>query len=68
MNYCVWCVCGVCAGDSVDSQGQFGNFASFENCTFLRNSAEDVGAAIGVATLLYFRDLSNITPFQITNW
>jgi hypothetical protein len=54
-------------GPSVDSEGRLGNFASFENCTFIRNRAEEVGAAIGVSTLLYFRDLSNVTPFQITS-
>jgi predicted outer membrane repeat protein len=54
-------------GADVDSEGTLGNFASFENCTFLRNTAAEFGAAIGVSTLLYFREISNITPFQITS-
>lgn len=58
----------VCPGPGVDVEGRLGNLASFENCSFVRNRAEEVGAAIGVSTLLYFRDLSNVTPFQITNW
>ena len=52
----------------MDSEGRIGNFASFDNCTFVRNTAVKVGAAIGIATLLYFRDTSNIIPFQITSW
>ena len=55
-------------GADVDSEGNLGNLVSFENCTFLRNRAAEFGAAIGVYTLLYFRDISNITPFQITSW
>lgn len=56
------------AGTNVDSEGKLGNFAGFENCTFIRNSAVEFGAAVGVSTLLYFRDFSSITPFQITSW
>lgn len=55
-------------GSDVDSEGKLGNSASFENCTFLKNTAVEFGAAIGVATLLYFREISAIAPFQITNW
>ena len=58
----------VMLGLDVDSEGKIGNFASFDNCTFVRNTALEVGAAIGVSTLLYFRDTSNIIPFQITSW
>lgn len=56
------------AGSNVDSEGKVGNAASFENCTFLKNTAVEFGAAIGVSTLLYFKKLSAIEPFQITNW
>ena len=60
---------GACnVGADVDSEQNLGNFVSFENCTFLRNTAAEFGAAIGVHTLLYFREISNITPFQITSW
>ena len=44
------------------------NVISFENCTFIRNKARMYGAAIGETKLLYFRDISNISPFQIINW
>ena len=66
-NQSAW-VHAINVGTDVDSEGNLGNLVSFENCTFLRNRAAEFGAAIGVYTLLYFREISNITPFQLTSW
>ena len=68
---CIFCdvdACKINVETDVDSEGNLGNFGSFENCTFLNNTAAEFGAAIGLSTILYFKDSSNITHFQLTNW
>ena len=59
-----------CAGP-LRSDGQLSNFAHFENCTFIGNTAEHFGAAIGlISPVLVFNRFNSerVTPFEIENW
>ena len=44
------------------------NYASFENCTFLRNTASEFAAAISLSTLDPFRQVDNSNPSRIIDW
>lgn len=55
----------------LNSDGQLSNFAHFENCTFIGNTAEHFGAAIGlISPVLVFNRFNSekVTPFEIENW
>ena len=56
-----------CAGP-LNSDGQLSNFAHFENCTFMGNTAEEFGAAMGFTSFLEFQNVENIRPFEIEGW
>ena len=44
------------------------NAAIFDNCTFIKNSAQEFGSAISLSTLDPFRQVENSNPSKIINW
>ena len=59
----------LCSGSAVEGGVvKLNNAAHFENCTFMRNSATEYGAAISLASLLFLVDSSNVQPLSITDW
>ena len=50
------------------SDGQLGIFAHYENCTFMQNTADEFGSAMGFASLLFFQNIENVIPIEIENW
>ncbi len=56
-----------CTGPTT-RDGQLSNFARLENTTFLRNSAEGFGAALGAVTILFLTYTGGIVPLEIIDW
>lgn len=57
------------AGSAIEDGGvKLNNVAHIENCTFMRNSAVEYGAAICLSSLLFLLDSSNVQPLTVTDW
>ncbi len=48
--------------------GRLTQFGRVENCTFVRNSATEFGAAMSTSTLLFLDYTGGITPVEIVDW
>ena len=58
-----------CVGSSdLNGAPQLSQVAFIENCTFIRNSAEEFGAAICLTSLLFIVDTSGVAPVSIVDW
>ena len=58
-----------CIGSSdVNGAPQLSQVAFIKNCTFIRNSAEEFGAAVCLNSLLFLVDTSGVAPIRIEDW
>jgi len=48
--------------------GNQGNFLTYNNCTFVNNSAMESGAAIGISKTQFFNFNQKSVPISIINW
>ncbi len=48
--------------------GRLTQFGRVENCTFIRNSATEFGAAMSASTVLFMDYTGGITPVEIVDW
>ena len=50
------------------AEGEGGNAVVFERCSFERNQATEVGAALGVASHRFFDNRGETMPLIVTDW
>lgn len=66
MNFCL---SNFVASEVESGVFQLSNEANIVNCTFMRNSAVEYGAALCLAApILLLRDSSSVQPMTIANW
>ncbi len=63
----LWCAISFTLGQTM-LDGRLTQFGRVENCTFIRNSATEFGAAMSASTVLFMNYTGGITPVEIVDW